>query len=240
MELVDRSFRVTGAGKLLLLALSVLLVAGCAAGRTGSIPYAPASFNAPPDSIFASNPDYRLGPSDVVTVAVFRVPELSGDYRVDATGHITLPLVGQTRVQGMTIHEVSSALQERLGSRYYVDPDVTVSLKELGSQRVTVDGSVNAPGAYPLPGRSTLMQVVAMARGTTANANLRRVVVFRQIQNQRMAAAFDLEAIRSAEMEDPVIYGSDIVIVDGNDTRQTWRDVLSAIPVLALFRPIIF
>ena len=81
------------------------------------------------------------------------------------------------------------------------------------------------------------MQVVALAKGTTVNANPRRVVVFRQIDGQRQAAGFDLTAIRAGRMEDPVIYGSDIVIVDGDNTRQLWRDILSGIPVFALFRP---
>ena len=84
------------------------------------------------------------------------------------------------------------------------------------------------------------MQAVALAGGAGTNANLRRVIVFRQIEGQRMVAGFDLEAIRHSEMEDPVVYPSDIIIVDGNETRQIWRDVLSTIPVLALFRPFLY
>jgi polysaccharide export outer membrane protein len=78
-----------------------------------------------------------------------------------------------------------------------------------------------------------------MARGTTQDANLRRVVIFRQIDGQRMAAGFDLRAIRTAQMEDPTVYASDIIIVDGSQTRQMWRDVLQTIPILALFRPLV-
>lgn len=226
---------VTRAGAIALLA-AALLLGGCM-NRRGDIPYAPASFDRPPDSIFTATPEYRLGPADVVSVAVYRAPELTGDYRVDAAGNVNLPLIGAVQVQGQSLAEVGETLRRSLGERYYVDPDVTVSLKEVGSQRVTVDGSVGAPGLYPLPGQATLMQVIAMARGTSANANPRRVVVFRQIGGQRQVAGFDLTAIRSGQMPDPVIYGSDIVIVDGDDTRQTWRDVLSAIPIIALFRP---
>lgn len=236
MEALMKAGMTTARSGLATLLAAILILGGCTT-RNSDIPYAPSSFDVEPDSVFVSNPAYRLGPTDVVTVAVYRAPELSGDYRVDAAGNITMPLVGATNVQGMNLEEVTATLRESLGSRYYVNPDVTVSLKELGSQRVTVDGSVGRPGAYPLAGRSTLMQVVAMANGATPNANLRRVVVFRNIDGQRMAAAFDLRAIREARMEDPAIYGSDIVIVDGSDTRQLWRDVLSTIPVIALFRP---
>lgn len=226
---------VTKAGAIALLA-AALALGGCMS-RRGDIPYAPASFDQAPDSIFASNSEYRLGPADVVSVAVYRAPELTGDYRVDAAGNLNLPLIGAIQVQGQSLTELTDTLRRNLGERYYVDPDVTVSLKEVGSQRVTVDGSVGAPGLYPLPGRATLMQVVAMARGITANANPRRVIVFRQIGGQRQVAGFDLSAIRSGNMEDPVIYGSDIIIVDGDETRQNWRDALSAIPIIALFRP---
>jgi polysaccharide biosynthesis/export protein len=219
--------------------LAAALVLGGCMNRRGDIPYAPAEFSRAPDSVFQSETEYRLGPADVVSVAVYRAPELTGNYRVDAAGNINLPLIGAVQVQGQSLAELTGTLEQRLGSRYYVDPDVTVSLMEVGSQRVTVDGSVGAPGLYPLPGRATLMQVVAMARGTTINANPRRVIVFRQIEGRRMAAGFDLTAIRAGQMEDPIIYGSDIVVVDGDDTRQMWRDILTAIPILALFRPII-
>ena len=219
--------------------LILVTLAGCAAGRSSDIPYAPASFNVQPDDPFAANPDYRLGPSDVVTVSVFRAPEVTGDYRVNESGTIMMPLVGQVEVQGLTVAELAGALRQNLGSRYYVDPDVSVSLKEAASRRITVDGAVQQPGVYPLPGPTTLMQAVAMARGTTPDANLRRVVIFRQIGGQRMAAGFDLREIRSAQMEDPAVYASDIIIVDGNQTRQMWRDVLQTIPILALFRPLL-
>jgi polysaccharide biosynthesis/export protein len=231
-----KRLRATRTAALGLLA-ATLVLCGCMT-RRDDIAYAPADFARTPDSVFQSETEYRLGPSDVVSVAVFRAPELTGNYRVDAAGNINMPLVGAVQVQGQSLAELSGTLEQRLGSRYYVDPDVTVSLMEIGSQRVTVDGAVAAPGLYPLAGRATLMQVVAMARGTTLNANTKRVIVFRQIDGRRMAAGFDLNAIRSNQMEDPVIYGSDIVVVDGDDARQMWREVLSAIPILALFRPI--
>jgi polysaccharide export outer membrane protein len=83
----------------------------------------------------------------------------------------------------------------------------------------------------------TLLQVVAMAHGTDEDANPHRVAVFRQIQGQRMAAAFDLEDIRRGKAEDPRIYSGDIVVVDGSKVRQAWKSALSSLPLLAIFRP---
>lgn len=223
----------------LLMLFAGFALAGCAASRSSDLTYAPPSFNVQPDDIFAANRDHRLGPSDLITLTVYRAPEVTGDFRVDPLGNLIIPLIGSVPVQGLTTAEASAEIKRRLEGRYYVNPDVSLALKETPNRTITVDGAVQAPGLYPVVGRTTLMQAVAMARGATGNANLRRVVVFRQIQGQRMAAGFDLQAIRSSQMEDPVLYPSDIVIVDGSGTRQMWRDILSAIPILALFRPLV-
>lgn len=223
-------------GKACVVLLGLLALAACA-DRRADIPTATAQFNVQPDQLFIENRDYRLGPSDLVTVTVYRAPEVSGDFRVDYTGNIMIPLLGQVPAQGMTSTEFADVLRKRLDGRYYVNPDVSVAIKEAVNQRVTIDGSVNSPGLYPLPGRTTLMQAVALAHGVTGGANLHRVVVFRQINGQRMAAAFDLRKIRETQMEDPLIYASDIIIVDGNETRQAWRDIISTLPLIALFRP---
>ena len=218
---------------------ALLLLAGCGAPNS-DIPPPTAAFNVQPDPLFPDSQDYRLGPSDLVAISVYRAPEVSGEYRVDGAGNLMIPLIGLRPVQGMTTTELAGALRKDLGAKYYVNPDISVALKESASQRFTIDGSVGAPGTYPVVGRTTLMQAVATARGASGGANLRRVVVFRQIDGQRMAAAFDLHAIREATMEDPVIYASDIIIVDGNETKQTLRDVISTLPIVALFRPFFY
>jgi polysaccharide export outer membrane protein len=81
------------------------------------------------------------------------------------------------------------------------------------------------------------MRAVALARGASEDANTNRVVVFRTIKGQRMAAAFDLAAIRRASAEDPVIYGNDIVVVDGSRARSIFGYVMASLPILSIFRP---
>jgi len=223
----------------MLLACSLMLSA-CGGYRRADIPPPTAQFNVQPDPVFAENRDHRLGPSDLVTVSVYRAPEFSGDYRVDAAGQIMVPLIGLMQVQGMTTIQLADTLRQQLSGRFYVNPDVSVALKESNSQRLAIDGSVNSPGVFPVVGRTTLMEAIARAGGATGGANLRRVVIFRQINGQRMVAAFDLHAIREAEAEDPLVFASDIIIVDGNQTRQVLRDVISTLPIVALFRPFIY
>ena len=222
----------------MLLAISLAL-SGCGY-RRAHIPPPTAEFNQQPDPVFAENRDHRLGPSDLVTVSVYRAPEFSGDYRVDAAGNIMVPLLGLMQVQGLTTLELADRFRQQLSGRYYVSPDVSVALKESNSQRVAIDGSVGNPGVYPVVGRMTLMEAIARAGGTKTGADLERIVIFRQIQGQRMVAVFNLNAIRQAQAEDPLVFASDIIIVDGNTTRQALRDVISTLPLVALFRPFIF
>jgi polysaccharide export outer membrane protein len=241
MNSIGRSKAIARLSAVALLAFSVLL-AGCAGTnyKRADIPTAGPEFLAQPEQLFGENRDHRLGPSDLVTVAVYRAPEFSGDYRVDAAGQIMMPLIGLMDVQGMTTIDLADDLRQRLSGRYYVNPDVSVALKESNSQRIVVDGSVGNPGAYPLPGRTTLMEAIARAGGVGPNSNLRRVVIFRTVNGQRMVAAFDLAAIREAQAEDPEVFAQDIIIVDGSRTRQALRDFFQTIPILGLFRPFLY
>ena len=103
---------------------------------------------------------------------------------------------------------------------------------------MTVDGAVNRAGAYPAIGPLSLMQAVALAGGTTQDANTRRIAIFRQIGGKRQAAAFDLTSIRRGEMEDPRVYAGDIVVVDGSSVKSTTRQLLSSLPLLSIFGPL--
>ena len=100
---------------------------------------------------------------------------------------------------------------------------------------VTIDGSVAKPGMYPVLGQLTLLQAIALSGGPTDNADPRRVIIFRQIEGKRNAAGFDLTAIREGKAEDPVVYGNDIVVVDGSEARRSYGEFLRSVPLLALF-----
>jgi polysaccharide export outer membrane protein len=223
----------------LLLGLLVASAAltGCA-GRGGSVPYSPANFERPDtERVSVSAEEQRIAPLDKLGINVFQVDSLSGEFQVDAAGTITFPLIGSLEAQGKTAPEFGAMIAKRLGQRYLQSPNVQVSIKERADTTITVDGSVRQPGVYPLKGSMTLLRAIALARGTAEDANPSRVVVMRTVKGQRMAAAFDLKAIRRAEAEDPTIYGNDIVIVDGSRARSIFRDVLTSLPLLSIFRP---
>lgn len=227
--------RVLGA---FLAAMVAAALAGCAPSRGGPIPYDVPQFTAPDaPNVAVSSDNYVITTGDKLGITVFGAADLSKDYVVDQAGAIAVPLIGSVPVAGRSPNMARQEIARRLGERYLQKPDVTVEVKESINRNVTVDGSVRAPGAYPVTGEMTLIRTVALARGTDERANPRRVAVFRTVGGQRMAAAFDLTAIRRGEMPDPAIYAGDIVVVDGNDSNSRFVTLLQTLPLIALFRP---
>lgn len=174
---------------------------------------------------------------DTVTVKVFKMPDLSGDYEVDLTGHISMPLIGEVLAYDLTTAQLDDALTRKLGEKYLENPDVSVGIKMSTRRGVTVDGAVNKAGSYPVYGPTTLMQAVAAASGTREDANARRVAIFRTIGGKRQAAAFDLTSIRRGEAPDPQIYAGDIVVIDGSGVKAAQKQILNSLPILSIFRP---
>lgn len=225
---------------LLLAAFGMAALAGCAGSRGGPVPYEPTNFGKPDqESVAPSVADgpQRIGALDKLKVSVFQVPELSGDFQVDGGGTIEFPLIGNVSVIGKTAEEVRQTLTARLGERYLSNPNVQVALTEQTEQAITVDGSVRNPGVFPVKGTTTLMQAIALAKGTSEDANIRRVIVFRTIKGERMAGAFDLQDIRRAKSKDPALYGNDIVIVDGSRAQKVFKELLATLPLLSVLRP---
>ena len=219
--------------------LAALLLSGCTGSRGGTIPYNVEGFAAPdpPSALVGITEDYRIAPMDSLRVTVFQVEDLSGEYEVDLGGDISMPLIGRVRAADLTTAELQTRLAQLYAQRYLRNPSITVQIRTSSRRSITVDGAVNQPGQYPVAGPTTLKQAVAMARGTNSEANPRRVAVFRQIQGQRMAAAFDLTRIRRGRAEDPVIFTGDIFVVDGSNLRAIQREILTTLPLLGLFRP---
>lgn len=218
-----------------LAALSVL-ASGCADKRGGVIPYGQtlAAPDEPKIEVLDSN--YRIAPLDKLAIKVFKADDLSGDYDVDLAGHISLPLVGEVEAVNLTTAELDQKLTALLGQKYFEHPDVSVAIKESTAHVVTVDGAVQNGGQFPVAGQLTLIQAVALAKGTREDANARRVAVFRMIGGRRAAAAFDLTAIRRGEADDPQIYPGDIIVVDGSSIKAAQKQLFQTIPLLSLFR----
>lgn len=222
-----------------ILAWLILVLAGCSSpggvrdvGRNEAMP--------PPDTsilygLHAGASEYRIGAQDLLQISVLGVPELSRDVRVNANGQISLPLIGGVMAGGQTIPELEQAVAEKLMESYLQNPQVSVFVKEYTSQRVTLEGALNKPGIYPLTGTTTLLQAVALAGGLDPMAQRDGVVVFRQVDGEKMAAVFDLSKITDGTVDDPQVYGDDIIVVTRSGTRSSLQELIKSAPLLALF-----
>lgn len=173
-----------------------------------------------------------IGPLDTIEVSVFGVPELSREMQVDASGRVSMPLVGILDAGGLTAGELADSIARSLRG-YVRNPDVTVNIKSLVSQVVAIDGQVIEPGLYPVTNQMTLLRAVASAKGLTEFAREDDVVILRTVQGQRMAGLYNIQAIRRGLYDDPPIYANDLVVVGDSPQRRLFRDFLAAAPFLA-------
>jgi polysaccharide export outer membrane protein len=116
-------------------------------------------------------PEYRLGAGDVLDVIVFGNDDLTRTTTVQTTGSISLPLLGEVPVAGLTVSEAKQKLMSLLARDFLVNPQVDVKIKEYQSQFVTVLGEVNSPGRKGLRGRTKLVDVLVDAGGFTPRAS---------------------------------------------------------------------
>jgi polysaccharide biosynthesis/export protein len=180
--------------------------------------------------------DYKIAPLDVVEVSVFGVKELDRTVQVSTTGMISLPLINQVRAGGRTQTQLERDIAKKLSATYLQSPQVSVFVKEYNSQRITVDGAVKKPGIFPTTGDVSLLQAIALAEGLNDLADPSGILLFRTVDNKRMAARFDLKAIRTGRVQDPVLQAGDIVMVDQSSARTTLNDVKSVLPLTGLFQ----
>lgn len=219
-----------------LLTFCVVCLAACATPRVQSTArltvLSDASLPAPVRTdLVAPDRGSLIGPLDTIAIEVFGVSDLSREVKVDASGRIAYPVIGDLDVTGHTSAEVAEIIRQKL-VRYVRNPQVIVNLRESISQVVTVDGSVKRPGLYPVTNQTTLLRAVASAEGTTEFARLDDVIVLRQVAGKQYAGLYSLAAIRRGAYADPFIYANDVVVVGDSPTRRLFRDLLSIGPLL--------
>ncbi|WP_043796953.1 polysaccharide biosynthesis/export family protein [Arenimonas composti] len=231
-----------------LLLLCVLLLTACVTSNTGNLragnarAVVVANEALPaPDSTGASGaytgvPDYRVGALDLLQISVFQLDAMNREVRVNSSGMISLPLIGAVAAGGKTVPELEQEIARRLSEEFLQNPQVSVFVKEYTSQRITVEGAVNKPGIFPITGRTSLLQAVAMSEGLTPLADPSAVVVFRTIDGQRMAALFDLREIRAGNAEDPQVYGDDIIVIDQSGPRTALKTITESLRGIVGFR----
>lgn len=163
--------------------------------------------------------EYTLGSQDLLTVQVFRAEDYEVTVRINSKGDISLPLIGKVRAEGLTVPELEDFLAFKLGKEYFQNPQVSVFVKEFTSQRVTIEGSVKQPGIYPLKGRTSLLQAIALAQGLDDLADRSNIQVYHNNAGTRAQAVYNINSIRAGEIPDPLVRSDDVIVVHRSEAR---------------------
>jgi polysaccharide export outer membrane protein len=160
--------------------------------------------------------DLPLGPGDVVKVSVYGSPDLALETRVSEAGNISFPLVGQVAVGGLPTAAAEKKIASLLESGGYVKkPQVNIIVTAVQSQTVSVLGQVNRPGRYPLEGRRSLMDMLAMAGGIATEGG-DKVSLIRTRNGRTTRDEIDVvQLMRAGQLGDAYqVAGSDVVFVE--------------------------
>jgi len=192
------------------LTIAVALGAGCAR-------FGPATAALPPEGEAVPRievQEFVLGPRDEVEVFVWQHTDLSRTVVVDPAGFLSYPLVGTLKAGGVGAAELASQIKERL-AKYLVDPQVTVTVKAVRSQKVAVLGEVNKPGVFPLEGPTRVVEAIALAQGFTLDAEPGTVLLIRgDLQRPELhLLALDRTLFRGAVGENTRLQPGDIIYV---------------------------
>jgi polysaccharide export outer membrane protein len=221
----------------------VALVSCAALGWASSAFGAPITVESalpPPDPAHALAPnDYRIGPLDELDVVVYQDKDLTQTVDVDGSGRIVLPFVGQVEAAGKTPAELAALITAKLSESYFQRPQVAVLVKKAVSQQITVEGEVTKPGVYPIAGRTTLMQAIALASGANQYADERRIMVFRDVNGRRYGVTYNLDRVDHGQSPDPEVYVHDIIVVPRSGIKTKLRDYIGPLAPVIYTLPII-
>ena len=204
---------------------NILVSALCASALLAQTPATDVTVESPKSN---TDPGYRLGPDDRITINALHAEEISGKMiQVDGTGFVNLPMVGRVKVGGLTVPEAETAIANSLKT-YIERPLVTVNVTEYQSQPVSVLGAVTTPGQYQVKGQKTILDMLSMAGGLKPDSG-HVVRITRRLDNGRLplpgateapsgqftVAEIKLKALM--ELKDPaqnlVVMGHDVITI---------------------------
>ena len=165
-------------------------------------------------STVATDPDYKIGPQDMLRIDVWKEPDISRVVPVRPDGKITLPLVNDVQASGLTTNQLAAKIAEGL-KKYITSPQVTVGVTEINSRKFFVSGEVARPGAFPLLPNMTVLQALSSAGGFTPFAKMKSIYVLRTDNGKKVKFPFNYkEAINGKNSEQDIqLKAGDTIVV---------------------------
>lgn len=147
------------------------------------------------------DPNYVIGSQDVLDISVWKEAELTRTVPVRPDGKISLPLLNDVQATGLTPTQLAESITTSL-KKFVTDPQVTVIVAQINSQRVYIMGEVNRAGAYPLLPDMTFLQALSSAGGFTQFANLKKIYMFRTENGKQVKYPFNYKDVISGKRPD--------------------------------------
>ena len=157
---------------------------------------------------------YIVGDSDVIHVNVWKEPEVSQTVVVRTDGNISLPLINEVKVSGLTPLQIQDLIGEKLKG-FLNNPQVTVTVIEIRSKRAFITGEVVRPGTYSLNAQTSVLQLIAQAGGFTPFAKRDSIVVLRTEDGKQFRLKFKYkEVVQGKKTEQNIaLHPGDTVVV---------------------------
>jgi polysaccharide export outer membrane protein len=148
-----------------------------------------------------TDPAYQIGPEDVLDISVWKEPDVSRVVPVRPDGRISLPLINDVQASGMSPQQLAKTISEKL-HKYLNDPQVTVIVTQINSQRVYVVGEVLKAGAFPLTPGMTVLQALSSAGGFTTFADVKKIHVMRLSEGKHIELPFNYRDVLKGDNPD--------------------------------------
>ena len=152
----------------------------------------------PPDEFYA------IGPGDVLGIVVWKDSSLSGSVKVRPDGFITLPLINEVQVTGLTTGQVRKILEEKY-KEFLVSPFVTIRVETISSNEIFLIGEVTKPGAYPAAGSDSLLQLLTRAGGLNTFASRSDIRVVRRERERVTEYIVDYDGILKGDLKQDIL-----------------------------------
>lgn len=156
--------------------------------------------------------EYHIGPQDVVQIDVWKEPEITRTIPVRPDGKISLPLLNDVQAAGLTAMQLAGNIREGL-TKYLNNPQVTVTVTQINSQRVFVTGEVAKSGALPLLPSMTVLQALSSCGGFTQFAKEKGIYILRNENGKKVKLPYNYKDVLKGKKEDIPLQPGDVIVV---------------------------
>jgi len=198
--------------KRLQMVVMIMLVAFATPLRAQNPPGTTSPAEAPKSA--AADPNYIIGAQDVLSISVWKEAELTREVPVRPDGKISMPLLNDVQAAGLTPTQLAAQITVSL-KKFVTDPQVTIIVTQINSQRVYILGEVTRAGAYPLLPQMTLLQALSSAGGFTIFANLKKIYLLRQENGKQQKYPFDYKEVLAGKNSEQniILKAGDTIVV---------------------------